>query len=1150
MNMKQGKNHEKNQALKGAEELFHQGKWRESLDKYREILENDPTNSQAHSNIINICLKRGDFSRLIQEYLDWAKIETEQNRIEEALAIYQDLLNLENTIEKKSFLVGQKGGSEGIHQVKEQVNKVRPLALIAMGVLYLRKGNLDEAIQHLEPGVESDPSNPEGRLALGQAYLKKGMDREATGEFQEVVRLSPEEAAFAYEMLGEIFFRGGKPPHTVLVWFRNAAQLYHKNQKYPEAIRIYEKILTLQPEQKESLAHLADIYVELNEIKKATEIYEQLISLYQKEGRQDTVNTLYEKILNWQPENQEIRYKVLDFYRQVLQKDSSNLNARNKVIGHLLKLGEAEGVIQEFLLLAEAYIEKGMLDEGEQVGQKLLEMDPENIACREILAKSQLKRNHQELALAEYFKIIEILKRRQEKDQAHEFLKKLVSIFPERSDIHYHIALSHLEREENALALQELNQVLEKDPQNIDALKAKAKLLTNQNNLDETSQILSQLLSLEPDNIEFKENLLNLKLRSGDLVESKRLVGQISDLYSTKGNLDLALNICEKVLAYLPEDRDIRGKIGELYLVKGDTQLAQNQLIYLANLYQKDENWADSRRTWGKVVALSPQNLGASYSLSKVNAKLGAIPEAIEQLNTLSEVYTQKNLKHQAINILNEIINLTPDTTTYRKQLIDLLLQQGKADEATVHYKFILRTFLENQLLEEGQKIAKELINLNPFDLDLREDLTMIYTEYSYYLQAQELLNELSANYLQQGELEKAVELLNKVSDLFLRQEDFNSYWEAKEKIVNIFITGGWFSRAISEAKKVIAGELKDCLFTRAGSLIKKLIDVNLRENKPEQTIEILSDIAKELAAQEQLEGLLFIKEQLVDLLEKSNDQRKTAEIYLDLAETYLSLDRFKDSLRTRSKALQYYNLLNEDTLAIAQYLPLIELQLKEGHLEEALELFYKANKKTTGVEISLQMAEFLYRNDYVKEAIDMFDQVLLDEPKNAKAMGYLSLIYFNKGHNNKAQDFLKQTLGYGNTRELFNEVVEILVAKHAKDERWITIGNLYKDLGFIGEAIASYQKAKSGLKVVDAFNQTGELLRREGYLELAEQEFQEALELPGLIEDDDLDLRYNLALTYQAQGKTQLALNGLQEIYAVNIRYKDVAERLNQITD
>lgn len=1150
MNAKSNKNNEKNQVLKGAEELFHQGKWRESLDKYRDVIANDPTNSQAHSGIINLYLKKGEFSKLIDEYMEWAKIESGQNRIDEALGIYQDLFNLENTIEKKSFLVGQKSGSEGLQQIKEQVNAVRPAALIAMGELFLRKGKLDEAIQHLEPGVEADPSNPEGRLALGKAYLKKGMDREAIGEFQEVVRLSPEEAAFAYEMLGDIFFRGGKPPHTVLVWFKNAAQLYQKNQKFQDAIKIHEKILTIQPEQKESLSHMADIYVELNETVKAAEIYEKLIALYQKEGHLDTVNALFEKILNLQPENKEVRQKVLDFYRQVLQKDHHNLNARNKVIGHLLKLGEAQEVIQEFLLLAGAYIDKGMLEEGEQVCRKLLEMEPDNIACHEILAQAQLKRNNLELALQEYFKIIELFKQNDQKEQIHEYLLKLVALFPDIASLNYQIALSFIERQEYELALNALDQVLQKDPKNVDALKTKAQLLANKSDISEASEIISQLLTIEPENIELRENLLEQKLLAGSMQESKELVSNICDYYVNHGNYETALNACKKVLSYIPEDRDIRGKIGDLYLAKGDSTAAKYQLMFLANLYQKDELWDNSHKIWEKIVKIIPQDFNANYRLSKIQAKLGLISESIDKLNSLAESYTQKNLKNQAVNILNEIINYTPNNSSYRKRLIELLLQQDKAEEATVHYKFLLRNYLENHMLEEGQKIVKELINLHPFDLDLREDLTMIYTEYGYYLPAQELLNELSANYLQQGELEKAVELLNKVSDLFLRQEDFNSYWEAKEKIVNMFITGGWFSRAVSEAKKVIIGEIKDCLFHRVGSLIKKLIDVNIRENKPEHTIEILADIAGELEAQEQLEGQLYVKEQLVELLEKSTDQKKTAEVYLGLADTYASLERYKDSLRTRSKALEYFTQLGDDEMAMAQYLPLIELYLKENHQDEAFEFFYKANKKLTGIGLNLQMAELLYKNDYTKEAIEMFNQVLIDEPQNATALGYLSLVYFGKGQFNKALDFLKQAIGRGDTQNLFKQILEIIHNKYSKADYWIIVGNLYKDLGFITEALSCYQNAKVETKAVNAYNLTGDLLRREGYLELAEQEFQTALELPNLSEEDDLDLRYNLALTYQMRGKTQLAMNVFQEIYAVNIRYKDVGERLSQLNE
>lgn len=119
--------------------------------------------------------------------------------------------------------------------------------------------NLDNDLHGLKKSLEKNPSNPdEIHKNMAIIYLEKGMDREAIGEFQEVIRLKPEDPQ-PYEYLGNLSVKRDNPVNAIR-WFTCAGDLYLKKNEINEAIRIYEYILQLDSHNKEVMGKLETIY--------------------------------------------------------------------------------------------------------------------------------------------------------------------------------------------------------------------------------------------------------------------------------------------------------------------------------------------------------------------------------------------------------------------------------------------------------------------------------------------------------------------------------------------------------------------------------------------------------------------------------------------------------------------------------------------------------------------------------------------------------------------------------------------------------------------------------------------------------------------------------------------------------------------------
>ena len=102
-----------------ADRLASQGRLEEAVDTYQRALSIEPNDVMVRHNVINIYIKSGEFEPAVSEYLQWAKVCQENGLIDDAIAVYNELNDLENQVSKKSFMMGQRSAVGDI--IKELV---------------------------------------------------------------------------------------------------------------------------------------------------------------------------------------------------------------------------------------------------------------------------------------------------------------------------------------------------------------------------------------------------------------------------------------------------------------------------------------------------------------------------------------------------------------------------------------------------------------------------------------------------------------------------------------------------------------------------------------------------------------------------------------------------------------------------------------------------------------------------------------------------------------------------------------------------------------------------------------------------------------------------------------------------------------------
>jgi len=154
-----------------------------------------------------------------------------------------------------------------------------------------------------------------------------------------------------------------------------------------------------------------------------------------------------------------------------------------------------------------------------------------------------------------------------------------------------------------------------------------------------------------------------------------------------------------------------------------------------------------------------------------------------------------------------------------------------------------------------------------------------------------------------------------------------------------------------------------------------------------------------------------------------------------------------------------------------------------------------------------------------------------------------------------KAEEKPTSSANAGPLKEVFDEFRAELGEMGADDEDLETHYNLgiaFREMGLLEEAISEFQKvAKASERgrpfpySMQCYTLLGLAFMDRGQPSIAAMWYERALRLPDIEPESELALRYDLGLAQESAGESDAALRSFSQVYAVNIDYRDVGERI-----
>ncbi len=154
-------------------------------------------------------------------------------------------------------------------------------------------------------------------VEAAQKLLNQGKVAQAIAEYQQILKFEPRDQV-TLMTVGELYIRQGET-FQAIDYFERLAQIFVSDGFLTKAIAVYKRIAKLAPEEIRPLEKLADLYVQQGVMSEARPLFLQLAEIHLKNNRQPEAVSLLRKLLLAEPDNLRIQVRLADLYQAMGQ---------------------------------------------------------------------------------------------------------------------------------------------------------------------------------------------------------------------------------------------------------------------------------------------------------------------------------------------------------------------------------------------------------------------------------------------------------------------------------------------------------------------------------------------------------------------------------------------------------------------------------------------------------------------------------------------------------------------------------------------------------------------------------------------------------------------------------------------------------------
>jgi tetratricopeptide (TPR) repeat protein len=946
-------------------------------------------------------------------------------------------------------------------------------------------------------------------------YLNQGKVAQAIGEYQQILRHDPKDQA-TLMTVGDLYARQGDMTQAV-EYFERLAQVYLNDGFNSKAIAIYKKIAKLAPNELQPLERLADLYVQQGVLSEARPLFLQIAEAHLKANHAPKAVEVLHRLLEVEPENLRVQMRLAELYNV---------------------MGQKKEAAQTYLTYAQRLFDHNELDEAQKLIDRALEVDTGNGAA--LLLKAKVLG-----AAAKGAQAITILASHPESNAGGEVTNLLVDL-----ELKSGQAKSAAERGRKELArghahfamLYRVAEALIENGQADEALLLLGELrdpMIEASEQDKFLHSLSRATERLPGRVEPLEMLAEFCRHTSDSFRLSDALSKLSDAYAATGNYSRAEQLVLEMIDRNKNDERLVERLNQLRARSGAPGAPPTEAPPSA----APETAAPEPTVQLKEHATEEGSLAAPILEEVLDEET---QRYIAQALTDVDLFSSYGLTQKATHLLENVLERAPRHTPTLERLLDLHLGAGNER----------RTAELASLLEQIHRERNDTVNADRF-LELRQRFQKAagLAEHDLPQAPPAAPSAPVATPAPQASIESAVVEPAPIEVAPARAPAPPVATAAPAEFEVPFAEPETEQRQASapaspveeapsavELQPVVASEEVD-LSDEWEAISQEVVEPAAEAEAPKEAE--IPEVAEEAAPAAEPEPVAEVAE-----LEAT-----------PLDEPVAAAEPEPEIPEAAEPTIETIEIVEE---AVAEA-PAAET-VAEGHGEFELELTpdipagRKAGAATT--------------EDFIDELVSEIDDMegLVTDPLLARSgedvrehvaepVGAVPATPMASGNGSSSTaapvpEPSADTLN--ELAEVFQEFRDELGELSDEDEDLETHYNLgiaYREMGLLDEAIGEFQRVAKAIQKGKPFRYAMNCstmlalsFMDKGEPKIAALWYQRALEVPGLDQEAVLALRYDLGVSLETAGESKSALDSFRQVYAMNIDYRDVADRISTL--
>ncbi len=882
------------------------------------------------------------------------------------------------------------------------------------------------------------------------------------------------------------------------------AEKHMLHGRVQQAIGEYLKIIKIDPNDVLTLNTIGDLYLRQNNIPEANKYFAQVAENYVR-------NNFF--------------LKAIAVYRKILSADANNLDINTTIAALYAKQGLSIDARNQYLKVSVLLEKAGRSKEVLDVYEKIVELDPANIAIHRKLAELHLAAGEEQLA----------------------------------QDHFAGAAKAQIKARDMAGAVDSLNRVLQLDPVDLEALSGLLECCQGLGDIAPALDRLKKSSDSHPENLQIRE-----------------LLGQA---YLAANNPEAAAKTFQMVVS-MDESR-YEGFFGatQALMEKGSDEQAIVCLDTIIPILITRRETERAAQLYEQILERCPTNILPRIKLASIHSATGDQPRYLEELDKIADYYLGQNCAIEALEYLEKILHAAPQSEKHRELHQKAFAQaypdapytppeeqaetivapspvparsesDSPSDEASSEIVEV-DLLLNYGLKDKARSILQNLEMRDPNDKDVRIRLLSIFKADDKFAEAAEQCLLLAALYRGSHDEDAAQKYLSEARQLapdMAEGEDLEAFARRHGITAEIAPESSAEAELIQDDAEVdLSADLMDIFFvgnqepeTGENSEAQQIVEVSheaITEELPANLPQVPSK-----SIEEQLQEVdFYIRLGFRDeALAKLDELAKISPDNPALAERYQKLGGDEPVAAERVESPASPDMDAFAAPAEADKLPEMDV-FAHLDVEETSGSFAIVDSEPEPIELVTELPE-------TPAALDISDLELVAERESDAARVETAIPVESDKSDFQANEMFADLMD-----EIGGATDPDITADSFEDH--FSLGTAYREMELLDDAVREFQNAlkaanlqKDTPKIIQCCGMLSTCFLKKGMPSSVLRWCQTGLNIADISSHEATALRYDMGIAHSMSGSDERALECFERIFEMDPSYRDVAQKIDEL--